>query len=146
MRFLEQRNASAGPVCAHADRLWLRLRVRMIHMFFLGLFVMLVPAAVAGTGDKSATDSFAKCLTTKKATMYGSVLCGHCDDQKKMFGSSFEYVKYVECSVPFSREVTPACKAAGIRYTPTWIFADGERLEGVQTLDKLSKETGCPLQ
>ncbi len=78
--------------------------------------------------------------------MYGSVLCSHCDDQKKLFGKSFSYVTYVECSVPFSRQVTPACQAAGIRYTPTWIFADGDRSEGTQTLEKLSKKTGCPLQ
>ncbi len=90
-------------------------------------------------------DAFAKCLAEKQATMYGSFLCPHCDDQKKLFGSSFRYVPYVECSVRGSRQMTFPCIAAQIRYTPTWIFADGERRTGVQQLKALSEKTGCKL-
>jgi protein-disulfide isomerase len=98
------------------------------------------------SADKRDLDGFAKCLASKKATMYGSYLCPHCDDQKRMFGSSFQYVAYVECSVPGSREMSFDCKVELIRYTPTWILANEERLVGVQSLETLSSKTGCPLR
>lgn len=99
-----------------------------------------------GSAQSNDLDLFAKCLAEKKATMYGSFLCPHCDDQKKPFGSSFRYVSYVECSIRGSRQMTFPCMAAQIRYTPTWIFADGDRLTGVQPLKALSEKTGCKLQ
>ena len=100
---------------------------------------------LAGFAQNSNPDNFAKCLAANKATMYGSFLCPHCDDQKKMFGSSFRYIPYVECSIRGSREMTFPCMAAQIRLTPTWIFANGERLTGVQQLKDLSAKTGCKL-
>ena len=78
----------------------------------------------------------------RKATMYGSFLCSHCDDQKKLFGPSFRYVPYVECSVRGSRQMTFPCIAAQIRYTPTWIFADGERRTGVQSAEGFERKDG----
>jgi len=38
-----------------------------------------------------AYDDFAECLNQKGAVMYGAYWCGHCKDQKKMFGNSFKY-------------------------------------------------------
>ncbi len=146
MKFFGERFACERPARSRADGVSHWLWYQLIRIACLSLFVGLVPTTVAGTRDEGRIDALAKCLTTKRATMYGSVLCSHCDDQKKLFGSSFEYVKYVECSIPFSRQVTPACQAAGIRFTPTWIFADGGRSEGMQTLEQLGKKTGCPLQ
>jgi hypothetical protein len=101
-----------------------------------------VSGAVA---ESDSLDTFAQCLAEKKATMYGSFLCPHCDDQKKLFGSSFKYVPYVECSVRGSRQMTFPCIVARIRFTPTWIFADEERRTGVQSLKSLSAKTGCAL-
>jgi hypothetical protein len=72
-------------------------------------------------------------------------VCPHCDDQRKLFGSSFRYVTYIECSVRGSRQMTFPCIAAQIRYTPTWIFDDGERRVGLQSLKSLSEKTGCQL-
>lgn len=105
-----------------------------------------IPATpTAGGLQPRNPDAFAKCLAEKKAVMYGSYLCPHCDDQRKLFGASFRYVAYVECSVPGSRQVTFPCMAEQIRYTPTWIFQDGERRVGLQSLEALSQKTGCPL-
>jgi protein-disulfide isomerase len=98
-----------------------------------------------GSAESNDLDGFAKCLAEKNTTMYGSFLCPHCDDQKKLFGSSFRYVPYVECSMRGSRQMTFPCMAAQIRFTPTWIFANGERLTGVQPLKDLSEKTGCKL-
>ena len=90
-------------------------------------------------------DSFAKCVATKQAKMYGAYWCPHCSEQKEMYESSFRYVPYVECGVPGSRDESPACKDAGIKHFPTWQFADGERREGTQPLQALGAKTGCDL-
>lgn len=89
--------------------------------------------------------AFAQCLSSKGAKMYGAFWCPHCSEQKELFGSSFEYVDYVECGIKGSRGVAPACTDANIKHFPTWIFADGTRVEGEHQLEFLSQETGCAL-
>lgn len=90
-------------------------------------------------------DVFAKCITAKRAKMYGLFWCPHCADQKELFGSSFQYINYVECGIPGTRQETEQCKTAGIKRFPTWEFSNGTRKEIVLQLDALSKETGCPI-
>jgi len=91
-------------------------------------------------------DRFAKCLAEKGAVMYGVFWCEHCREQKEKFGDSFKYVKYVECVKPEApRTLIPECKAQGITHTPTWIFADGEHVEGDMGLDRLAIKTHCKL-
>ena len=126
---------------------YLRKKLGLHHpVFAILLFaLMTVLCTPAGSSESNTLDTFAKCLADKKTTMYGSFLCAHCDDQKKLFGSSFRYVPYVECSVRGSRQMTFPCIAAQIRYTPTWIFADNERRTGLQPLKDLSAKTGCTL-
>jgi hypothetical protein len=93
----------------------------------------------------SRLDGFAKCLAGKQAKMYGAYWCPHCADQKEMFGSSFQYVPYVECGVPGSHDEAQICKDAGIKHFPTWQFADAERREGTLALQTLGAKTGCSL-
>jgi hypothetical protein len=93
----------------------------------------------------SRLDGFAKCLAGKQAHMYGAYWCPHCADQKEMFGSSFQYVPYVECGVPGSHDEAQFCKDAGIKHFPTWQFADAERVEGTLALQTLGTKTGCSL-
>jgi hypothetical protein len=90
-------------------------------------------------------DAFARCLTTKQAKMYGAFWCPHCADQKEKFGSSFEYAPYVECGIKGSNAIASVCTDAGVKRFPTWIFADGTRVEGAHELDFLGEQTGCPL-
>jgi len=90
-------------------------------------------------------DTFAKCLAAKQAKMYGAYWCPHCTEQKEIFESSFQFLPYVECGVPGSRDQAPACKDAGIKHFPTWQFANGERVEGTQPLPALAAKTGCDL-
>ena len=86
-------------------------------------------------------DAFAKCLGQDKGvTMYGASWCPHCQNEKRRFGSSFQYINYVECP-----NNTQLCTERGITGYPTWIFADGKRLEGEQGLQNLAKESGCKL-
>jgi hypothetical protein len=91
-------------------------------------------------------DSFAKCLASKNAKMYGLYWCPHCADQKREFGAAFRYVPYVECaSESDPHELTPACKAAGVKLFPSWQFETDPPKEGVLSLEDLSHKTGCSL-
>ena len=93
----------------------------------------------------SRLDAFAKCLTVKQAKMYGAFWCPHCEEQKEKFASSFQYAPYIECGIKGSQAIAPVCTEAGIKRFPTWIFADGTRVEGEHELDFLGEQTGCSL-
>jgi glutaredoxin len=113
-----------------------------------GVLIVAAFAAVIYLGLRkrgNRLDGFAKCLAAKQVKMYGAYWCPHCAEQKEMFESSFQYVPYVECGIPGSREEAPACKEAGIKHFPTWQFGDGERREGTQPLPALGAKTGCSL-
>lgn len=90
-------------------------------------------------------DAFAQCLAAKQVKMYGLYWCTHCADQKAMFGSSFQYVPYVECGIKGSRDEAPQCDQAHLKNFPTWEFS-GTRHEGVLPLAVLSQRTGCSLR
>ena len=85
-------------------------------------------------------DDFAKCLASKKITMYGAVWCSHCQNEKNSFEGSFKYVSYVECP-----DNIQLCLDKGIEAYPAWIFPDNKKLVGEQGLEKLSQESSCPL-
>lgn len=112
------------------------------------VFVIFVLALLGGgifltrpkAGPVSNLDGFARCLADKGLVMYGAYWCSHCQAQKKLFGDSFQYVRYVECTVDVK-----SCTDKGVNGYPTWISADGTRLEGEQTLQKLSEATSCGL-
>jgi len=97
-------------------------------------------ASQSGTPKPGQYDAFAKCLAGKKVTMYGAYWCPHCQNTKKAFGASFQYVPYVECTVEVKK-----CTDQNVNGYPTWIFPDGSRLEGETSLKDLSVKSGCPL-
>jgi len=112
---------------------------------FIFTMVLLVFLIAACSSEPSEFDNFAQCLTDNGVTMYGAYWCPHCQNQKEMFGKSFENVIYVECSLPNRAGQTQACKDAKINAYPTWEFKDGERVEGEVSLQGLSQKTGCRL-
>ena len=89
-------------------------------------------------------DAFAKCLAEKNLTMYGAAWCSHCKAQKEAFGTSFQFVKYVECSNEDGTEVE-ACKSKNVLGFPTWISDKGDHFEGEQSMQKLAEISGCVL-
>ncbi len=95
--------------------------------------------------DNPKYDNFAKCLTEKGVKMYGTYWCPHCQNQKRMFDGSWQYVNYIECSLPDKAGQTEICKIAGIKGYPTWEFSDGKRLEGEVIFAELSQLSGCEL-
>lgn len=84
-------------------------------------------------------DEFAKCVTERGMVMYGATWCPHCNNQKKLFGDSFQFVKFVDCE-----SNAELCNEAGIKGYPTWIL-NGRPYEGELSLKELSKMTGCAL-
>ncbi len=96
--------------------------------------------------SSGVSPQFAQCLTDHGVMMYGAYWCPHCQNQKEMFGSSWELVNYIECSLPNNEGQTQICAEDGIRGYPTWQFGDGSRIEGEATLEQLAQKSGCPLE
>jgi hypothetical protein len=117
------------------------------NMLIGGGIVLLFVLAYAGGWyyRNHRYDGFAKCLASKQAKMYGLYWCPHCAEQKAMFGKAFQYVPYEECAIKSSRELAPACKAAGVKLFPSWQFGTNPPKEGVFPLEELSDKTGCAL-
>ena len=113
--------------------------VVLVILVAIGLYLMNPPSSKIASGNY---DDFAKCLTQNKAKMYGASWCPHCQAQKKMFGSSFQYVDYVECAEGNGQ--AKACSDAGITGYPTWDF-NGKRKSGELTVADLSDNSGCSL-
>ena len=89
-------------------------------------------------------DAFATCLKDKGAVFYGAFWCGHCQNQKKMFGQSKKLLPYVECSTADGKSQLQTCQDKNIEGYPTWEFQDGSRESGEVPLKTLSEKTGCP--
>lgn len=85
-----------------------------------------------------AYDEVAKCLTEKGVMMAGTDWCHFCQNQKSLFGKSFKYVNYKNCD--FEQEW---CSANGVERYPTWVFPDGTKYLGVQSLETLGELAGC---
>ncbi|MBI4143546.1 hypothetical protein HY487_01535 [Candidatus Woesearchaeota archaeon] len=116
-------------------------------------FLIITALAIVGCGTSgnSATasaqyDSFAKCLSADGVKMYGAYWCPHCSSQKQMFGNSFKFINYIECSLPDRAGQTKACTDAKINAYPTWEFADGKRIEGELSFEQLSRNSNCKIE
>lgn len=110
--------------------------------------VVVIVGVVILTNHKSGPgkyDAFAKCLKTNGAIFYGAFWCPHCQNVKKEFGSSTEFLPYVECSTPDGQSQTQICKDKNISGYPTWEFKDGSRLEGEVPFSDLASKSGCTL-
>lgn len=120
---------------------------RKKKMFTYGVVLVLLAATfIAGRYYRNHKyDSFAKCLASKQAKMYGLYWCPHCIEQKEMFGDAFHHVLYVECAIKGSSELATECKIAGVKLFPSWQFGTEKPKEGVLSLDALSDKTGCAL-
>ena len=115
-------------------------------LIYAVILILLAAAFIGGRHYRNHKyDSFAECLATKQAKMYGLYWCPHCLEQKEMFGEAFHYVPYQECAIKGSSEEAPICKIAGVKLFPAWQFGDETPKEGVLSLEALSDKTGCSL-
>lgn len=117
-------------------------KFKIIFAFLILIFTFLI--LIFNRLEKGKTSKvdgvFTKCLADKGIVMYGADWCPHCQNEKKAFGDSFQFVSYVECPKDPNR-----CLSAGIAGYPTWILPDGKKLVGEQGPKKLSEASGCPL-
>ena len=90
-------------------------------------------------------DAFASCLSENGVKMFGAYWCPNCQDQKTLFGRSWDKVNYIECSLPNQGGQNELCNQEGIEKYPTWEFSNGDRQTGVINLQQLSLKTGCSL-
>lgn len=84
-------------------------------------------------------DSFAQCLTDAWLKMYGTERCPHCQNQKKLFWSSFAKINFIDCD---AQKVQ--CDVAKIEWYPTWVF-NGKQYQWEQPLEELASITSCEL-
>ena len=128
------------PVKKSHKGIWI---IGLIIVIVVVLFFLLTKKSSGAS--QSEIDTFTKCITEKGAVMYGAFWCPHCARTKKMFGSSFKYVKYVECDPRGDNEQSELCISKGIDKYDTWEFADGSRLVSEPTFAQLGENTGCPV-
>lgn len=83
-------------------------------------------------------EDFVKCLKESGLIMYGVNTCEYCQQQKKMFGSQFEELNFVNCE--FEREL---CESKGITVYPIWEMGT-KRAIGIQNFTQLSELANCP--
>lgn len=117
--------------------------LKILGLVVIGTLVLTIAFFIFNknsAGAKVNLDTFAQCLADKSVTMYGTEWCVYCKEQKKLLGDSFHLVPYVDCGTEPNK-----CAENKIENTPTWLFLDGHRLIGLQTLEKLSQESSCPL-
>lgn len=82
------------------------------------------------------SEELAKCIG-EKSKLYVQLGCPHCKIQEDMFGDNFKYLNSTDCF--YERD---KCISEGIEATPTWII-NGQKYEGVQSIDTLKTLTGC---
>jgi hypothetical protein len=90
--------------------------------------------------DTEETTALAQCLTDNGVIMYGTEWCGHCKNQKALFGEAFATVTYVDCDAQ-----RQTCLDAGVRGFPTWIDTAGNQYPGTQQLARLAEIGGCTM-
>lgn len=116
-----------------------------IGAIVVAIFIGAVALLTRNTAPSPYT-AFAQCLTDKGVAMYGAWWCPHCQNQKKLFGDAFKKITYIECADPSNPNgQTLACDEKKIQSYPTWIFADGSRIEGEASFVALKDKTQCPL-
>lgn len=115
-----------------------------------GVIIILLAVIVFANSNKSEPEpgqyaDFAQCITNSGAKMFGAYWCSHCQNQKEKFGEDWQYIEYIECSLPGGNAQTQECIEEGITGYPTWEFGDGSREGGELSFAKLSEKTGCEL-
>jgi len=112
-------------------------------LFCFSLFLAFCAAPLV-PARSAKPESLAECLARKGAHVYGASWCGHCRDQRELFGDEAAKVPYTDCQPEGTFSNIPECVALDIAAFPTWIFRDGTRILGVRSPAWLARRTGCP--
>lgn len=109
----------------------------------VGAFLALGPKGQSVVASPEVK-ALAQCLVDAKAEFYGAFWCPHCREQKTLFANAAPLLPYIECSAPNAKDTLQVCLDKKIENYPTWIFADGTRAIGAQSLEVLAQKTNCP--
>ncbi len=123
----------------------IKIFISVIIILIVGVISTVILKEDDVSSGPGVYDEFAQCLTDKEAVFYGTFWCSYCQLQKKMFGSSQKLLPYIECSTLDGNNQLQICKDNNIESYPTWEFADGSRLSGKISFEKLAEKTGCVL-
>lgn len=85
--------------------------------------------------------ALAKAIAATGAKFYGAVWCPHCTEQKNIFGEGGDYLPFVEVTNP-DKTLNALGTSLGITKLPTWVFADGSRVEGTMSITQLVQFSG----
>ena len=88
--------------------------------------------------------AFAKAVKDSGAIMYGAYWCPHCLAQKELFADGAKFLPYREVT-DANRQPNQLAIDQNITSYPTWVFLDGSRLVGEQTLATLSAKIGVAI-
>jgi uncharacterized membrane protein len=132
-----------------AHRSWVRLIAGRGVLAALVIMLLhtnyVAPPPQPAVPEDPMTRALAEHLNDEGAVFYGASWCGHCQDQKRLFGASASRLPYVECS-PAGQNAPQAslCRRAGVHTYPTWII-DGRAIVGeVLSLAELAAATRFP--
>jgi uncharacterized membrane protein len=134
---------------AMARRSWMREvagRGALAAVVILALHASYVAPEAEITGPEDPmTRALAEHLTNEGARFYGASWCPHCQDQKRLFGTSASRLPYIECS-PGGRNAPQAglCDRAGVKVYPTWVINGRVIVGEVLSLAQLASATGFP--
>jgi len=112
--------------------------MKKIFLFVITLFGIFMLSACSQNIDDGKLDEFATCIKDAGINVYVMDGCGHCINQKKLFGSSFDKLNIINCTS--ERE-----KCGAIEWTPTWVLPNAEQYAGVQSLEELAELSNCEL-
>ena len=107
------------------------LTLLILTMVVVGLFLFAdwlsrTTGYAIGSNERSQT---ATCLSKLGVEFYGSPLCAECESQKKVLGSTFSRIEYIDCGQ--NKELCP-----NIKEIPAW-YINKEIYYGLKTLDEL---------
>jgi cyclophilin family peptidyl-prolyl cis-trans isomerase len=85
--------------------------------------------------------ALAQSLTDAGAKFYGASWCPVCTAQKELFEDGAQLLPFIEVTNP-DRTLNSVGQANNIDTFPTWVFANGTRLEGIQSLQVLAAAAG----
>ncbi len=88
--------------------------------------------------------AFAKALAATTTKFYGADWCPFCNQQKALFEDGAQYLPFVEVTNA-NRTPNSVATQNNITTYPTWVFPDGSRLEGVQTLATIAQKAGVAI-
>jgi len=101
------------------------------------------PEILTQKSEDVPLNNFAQCLTQKGIKLYGSSQDAHTQEQKAVFGKAINYLTYIECIEPESKELLFECQVEAIKIFPTWEFPNKERKSGILSLEELKELSGC---